>query len=82
MTIDEAVTAGFLTLGEEDGNAILDALFDNDDAQQRLNDGVRLLLTFLPEDKLPYVLDLASIVIDADEELADADENAAAADDE
>jgi hypothetical protein len=82
MTLDEAVTAGFLNLSEEDSNHMLDSLFDTDDAQQRLNDGVRLLLTFLPEEKLPYVLDLAAIVLDADEELADADENSAAADDE
>jgi hypothetical protein len=69
MTIQEAIQAGFLNLSEEQTGAVLDALFDNDDAQVRLDNGVELLNTFIPEEKIPFVLDLAALIIDAHEEL-------------
>jgi len=69
MTIQDAIQAGFLNLTEEQANATLDSLFDNDDTQARLDNGVELLRTFIPDDKIPYVLDLAAMILDANEEL-------------
>jgi hypothetical protein len=69
MNIQDAIQTGFLNLNEEQTGAALDLLFDNDDAGTRLNEGVELLRTFVPEDKIPFVLDLVAIILDANEEL-------------
>jgi hypothetical protein len=74
MTTDEAVKKGFLALTDDEASQLLETLFDTEDAQQRLDDGFRLLLTFIPEDKIPSVMDLATIVLDAEEELASYEE--------
>jgi hypothetical protein len=69
MTIQEAVKKGFLNLTEEEAAMTLDALFDNDDPQSRLDNGVELLTTFMAEEKIPFVLDLVAIILDANDEL-------------
>jgi hypothetical protein len=74
MTIQDATAKGFLNLSEEEANTVLETLFDNDDTQQRLEDGLTLLLTVVPEDKAGFVLDLAGIILDAYDELDEGEE--------
>ncbi len=69
MNFDDAMKTGFLSLNEEEATKVLEEIFDNDDAEARLDAGVALLGTFVPEDKLEQVLDLAAIILDANEEL-------------
>jgi len=69
MTFDDAMRTGFLNLSDEEATKVLEDIFDNDDAGARLDAGVALFGTFIPQDKLEQVLDLAAIVLDANEEL-------------
>lgn len=69
MTIPEAIQNGFLNLNETQTDTVLDALFDIDDPQTRLDHGVDLLRTFIPEDKILHVLDLVNLVLDANDEM-------------
>jgi len=69
MTFEEAMQKGFLNISDEDAGKVLQDLFDNDDAGARLDAGVALLGTFVPQEKVVAVLDLATIIIDANEEM-------------
>ena len=69
MTFEEAMKKGFLNLGTEDADRLLGDLFDEDDAAARLDAGLALLSTFVPQDKATMVLDLAQVIIDANEEI-------------
>ncbi len=69
MHFDDALKTGFLKISEEEATKVLEAIFDNDDPEARLDAGVALLGTFVPQDKLEQVIDLAAIILDANEEL-------------
>lgn len=69
MKFEEAMQKGFLNISTEDADALLGVLFDEDDPAARLDAGLALLGTFVPEDKATMVLDLAQVIIDANEEL-------------
>ena len=69
MTFEKAMDTGFLNLDPEDADKLLGALFDEDDAAARLDAGLALLGTFVPKEKATMVLDLAQVIIDANEEL-------------
>jgi hypothetical protein len=69
MHFDDAMKTGFLKISEEEATKVLEAIFDNDDAEARLDAGVALLGTFVPQDKLEQVIDLVAIILDANEEL-------------
>lgn len=69
MTFEEAMQKGFLNISDEDAGTLLEELFDIDDAASRLDAGVALLGTFVPQEKVVAVLDLATIILDANEEL-------------
>jgi hypothetical protein len=73
MTIQDATAKGFLNLSEEEANTVLEQLFDIDDTQQRLEEGINLFLTFVPEDKAGFALDLSGIILDAYDELDEGD---------
>lgn len=69
MNFDEAMQKGFLNITEEDADKLLGDLFDDDDPTVRLDSGIALLGTFVPREKLAIVLDLVSVIIDANEEI-------------
>ena len=69
MTTDEAVEKGFLNLDENQAKEVLDGLFDIDDVENRLGAGMALFQSFVHEDKIDAVLDLAAIILDAYDEL-------------
>ena len=69
MTIEESVEKGFLNLEENQAKEILDTLFDSEDTENRLGAGMALFQTFVQEDKIDAVLDLAAIILDAYDEL-------------
>ncbi|MBL0174256.1 MAG: hypothetical protein IPP94_03145 [Ignavibacteria bacterium] len=69
MTIEESVEKGFLNLEENQAKEILDTLFDIEDTENRLGAGMALFQTFVQEDKIDAVLDLAAIILDAYDEL-------------
>ncbi len=69
MHFDDAIKTGFLNISEEEATKVLENIFDNDDAEARLDAGVALLGTFVPQDKLEQVIDLVAIILDANEEL-------------
>ena len=69
MTFEEAMQKGFLNITGDEAEQVLGSLFDTDDAGARLDAGVALLGTFVPQDKLVSVLDLASVILDANEEM-------------
>jgi len=75
MTIQEATAKGFLNLTEDEAAEVLDTLFDNDDAEERLSGSQELFGTFLQEEKIGRVLDLSSIFLDAYDELGGDDED-------
>ena len=68
MHFDDAMKTGFLNLSEEEATKVLEGIFDNDDAEARLDAGVALLGTFVPSEKLEQVIDLVAIILDANEE--------------
>lgn len=69
MNIEEAIDKGFLNIEEEQASSVIDDLFDTEDAQTRLEQGIELMRTFVPDEKIPYVLDLSALILDANEEL-------------
>lgn len=69
MTFEDAMQKGFLNIDKKDADALLAQLFDEDDAAARLDAGLALLGTFVPKEKATMVLDLAQIIVDANEEL-------------
>ena len=69
MTFDEAMKKGFLNLTTDEADKLLGELFDEDDAPARLDAGLALLGTFVSNDKITMVLDLAQVIIDANEEI-------------
>ncbi|MCB2205943.1 hypothetical protein KQI65_14475 [bacterium] len=69
MKFEEAMQKGFLNLTPEEMNKVLTDIFDNDDAGARLDAGMALLGTFVPRERAVAVVDLASIIIDANEEI-------------
>ena len=69
MTFEEAMEKGYLNLEENEAEALLGELFDNDDAGARMDAGLALLGTFVPQEKAVQVLDLAAVILDAHEEL-------------
>ena len=69
MGFQQALEKGFLNLSEEEAGKVIDELFDTDNTGERFDGGLALLMTFVPEEKLAQVLDLAAIVLDAHEEL-------------
>lgn len=69
MKFDEALQKGFLNISEADADKLLGDLFDDDDPTVRLDAGLALFGTFVPADKITMVLDLAQVVIDANEEI-------------
>ncbi|MBE0643795.1 MAG: hypothetical protein IH600_06920 [Bacteroidetes bacterium] len=69
MKIEEAMQKGFLNISESDADKLLGDLFDDDDPTVRLDAGLALLGTFVPAEKITMVLDLAQVVIDANEEI-------------
>lgn len=69
MTFEEAMQKGYLKLEENEAEQLLGELFDNDDAGARLDAGLALLGTFVPQEKAVQVLDLAAVILDAHEEL-------------
>ncbi len=69
MTFEEAMQKGFLNLGEDEAAKVLEDLFDTDEAGARLDAGLALLGTFVPQDRVVAVLDLATIILDANEEI-------------
>jgi HEAT repeat protein len=79
MTFDEAMQKGFLNISDEEATNILEELFDTEDAGARLDAGLALMGTFVPKECVVAVIDLANIILDANEELElyNADEDAA-----
>ncbi|MBR9974469.1 MAG: hypothetical protein KFF77_02720 [Bacteroidetes bacterium] len=69
MSFEEAMEKGFLNIETDDADALLAHLFDEDDASARLDAGLALLGTFVSKERITIVLDLAQIIIDANEEL-------------
>ncbi|MFZ1729324.1 MAG: hypothetical protein WBQ23_10900 [Bacteroidota bacterium] len=69
MTFEEAMKKGFLNISEDDADQLLGDLFDDDDPTVRLDSGLALIGTFVPHDKIAAVLDLAQVIIDANEEI-------------
>lgn len=69
MTFEEAMEKGYLNLEEDEAEQLLGELFDNDDAGARMDAGLALLGTFVPQEKSVHVLDLAAVILDAHEEL-------------
>ncbi|MBN1447241.1 MAG: hypothetical protein JXA28_04865 [Bacteroidetes bacterium] len=69
MTFDEAMKKGYLNIDENEAEKLIGELFDNDDPGARMDAGIALLGTFIPQEKLVQVLDLASVILDAHEEL-------------
>ncbi len=69
MNFEEAMQKGFLNISESDADKLLGDLFDDDDPTVRLDAGLALLGTFVPKEKVPMVLDLAQVIIDANEEI-------------
>lgn len=69
MTFEEAMQKGFLNIDKDEADKLLADLFDEDDATARLDAGLALLGTFVPKEKATMVLDLAQIIVDANEEL-------------
>lgn len=69
MTFEQAMEKGYLNLTEEEAEKIIAALFDEDDPGARLDASVALLGTFIPQEKMVMVLDLANVVLDANEEI-------------
>ncbi|PLX33204.1 MAG: hypothetical protein C0600_00890 [Ignavibacteria bacterium] len=69
MTFDEAMEKGFLNIEPGDADKVLEEIFDNDDPAARMDACLALLGTFVPREKAIQVLDLVSIIIDANEEL-------------
>lgn len=74
MTLNDAVQNGFLSLSEDDATEILDGLFDIEDPQERFDQGMLLLKTVIEESKIPAVVDLVAILLDASEELGSDDD--------
>ena len=54
MNIEEAIDKGFLNIEEEQASSVIDDLFDTEDAQTRLEQGIELMRTFVPDEKIPY----------------------------
>ncbi|MFA6235086.1 MAG: hypothetical protein WC824_13010 [Bacteroidota bacterium] len=69
MKFEEAMQKGFLNISETDADKLLGDLFDDDDPAVRLDTGLALLGTFVPREKIAIVLDLAQVIIDANEEI-------------
>jgi hypothetical protein len=69
MTFEEAMKKGFLNISEDDADKLLGDLFDDDDPTVRLDSGLALLGSFVPREKIAIVLDLAQVIIDANEEI-------------
>lgn len=69
MTFEEAMEKGFLNIDKDAADTLLAQLFDEDDPSARLDAGLALLGTFVPKEKATMVLDLAQIIVDANEEL-------------
>ncbi len=69
MKFEDAMKKGFLNITENEADKLLGDLFDDDDPSVRLDAGLALLGTFVPQEKVGMVLDLAQVIIDANEEL-------------
>ena len=69
MTFEEAMEKGYLNIDENEAEKLIGQLFDNDEPGARLDAGIALLGTFVPQEKLVQVLDLAAVILDAHEEL-------------
>lgn len=69
MTFEQAMEKGYLNLTEDEADKLLGSLFDEDDPTARLDAGLALLGTFVPREKAVMVLDLANIILDANEEI-------------
>ncbi len=81
MTLDDAINKGFLTLSEDDASDLLDSLYDIEDPQEQFDKCMALLKTVVEESKIPSLVDLVAIVLQAsdeiygDEEFEDEDED-------
>lgn len=69
MTFEEAMEKGFLNVEPDAAEKLLEEIFDNDDPAARMDACLALLGTFVPREKAIQVLDLASIILDANEEM-------------
>lgn len=79
MKLETALEKGYLNVTDEDAGLLLETVYNLEHPQQRLEAGLLLFSTFVPEEKLGMVLDLASIVIEAYDEMeigADAHDHA------
>ena len=69
MDIQDAIKKGFLNISDDDAANVLDALYDIENPEERLDYGLELLKTFVPEAGLDRSLDLADIILDANDEI-------------
>ncbi len=74
MDHKQAVAKGFMNLSEKELDEILGELFNEEDPQSALDRSLELLLTFIPEEKVDAVLDLAYIIHESYYELGKFDE--------
>jgi hypothetical protein len=74
MEHKQAVEKGFMNLSEKEMDEVLGNLFNDEDPQSALDRSLELLLTFVPEEKVDAVLDLAYIIHESYYELGKFDE--------
>ena len=74
MDYNQATEKGFMNLSEKELDEVLGDLFNEEDPQIALDNGLSLLLTFIPEEKVDAVLDLAYVIHEAYYDLGKFDE--------
>ncbi len=75
MTIQDAITKGFLQLNEDEIEQVLNDLFDSEDPEIRFEQGLELMKTAIPEQFVGPFIDLANIIIEANDELDEGEED-------
>ena len=74
MDMDTALEKGFLKLTTAECDELLNEINDVENPEDRLGRGLVLLSTFIPEEKVIDLLNLVTIVLDANEELSEMQE--------
>lgn len=69
MTIDEVLTKGFLNLTDQECDTLLQGIYETENPEERMTRGIMLLSSFIPERSMISVLNLVTVILDANDEM-------------
>ena len=69
MEFESAIEKGFLNLTDEECDTLLQNIYEIENPETRLTKGLMILGSFIPEKKIVNVLNLTTVILDANDQL-------------